>query len=92
MHACTIHVHVHMKSLELNFLVQNINKKNQRRKNIYSSRHSGWWNMMTGKLFLNNIENPVNQTVTCTGEGGGARPKFAKFKYFKIYILNLLKI
>lgn len=26
--------------------------------------------MMTGKLFLNNIENPVNQTVTCTGEGG----------------------
>lgn len=32
MHACTIHVHVHMKSLELNFLVQNINKKNQRRK------------------------------------------------------------
>lgn len=71
MHACIIHVHVHMKSLELNFLVQNINKKNQRRKNIYSSRHSGWWNMMTGKLFLNNIENPVNQTVTCTGEGGG---------------------
>lgn len=47
---------------------------------------------MTGKLFLNNIENPVNKTVTCTGEGGGARPKFAKFKYFKIYIINLLKI
>lgn len=38
MHACTIHVHVHMKSLELNFLVQNINRKNQKEK-IYT--HQG---------------------------------------------------